>query len=283
MIAVGIPPLKTATPTLISVVIPSFNHAPFLSLALDSVLGQSGDFGLEVWVVDGGSTDGTVDLLRSLGDRIRWISEPDAGQSDALNKGFRLATGDVIGWLNSDDLYRPGALAAVAEVFQSAPQVMWVHGRADVIDSVGRVQRRWVSVYKRRACRHYSYWRLVTENFIQPNTVFWRRELTERVGGLDPSLHLAMDYDLWLRFAKMTPPFYLDTPLACFRWYSASKSGSQYTRQFREARWIARRHEPSWRWAQWHGSFKAQLAIGCYRMADAFAHVFRRKPNPPAA
>lgn len=263
------------TPTLISVVIPSFNQARFLALALRSVLGQEGGFGLEVWVIDGGSTDGSVDLLRSYGDRVRWVSEPDGGQSDALNKGFRLATGDVVGWLNSDDLYQPGALGAVARAFRDHPEVEWVHGRAEVIDSAGRPCRRWVSWYKRWRCRSYSYARLLTENFVQPNTVFWRRELMARVGGVDPGLHLAMDYDLWLRFARAGDPLYLDAPLACFRWYPVSKSGSRYVEQFREARAIAARYEPGRAWTRRYGALKAGLAVGCYKAADLAARVTR--------
>jgi glycosyltransferase involved in cell wall biosynthesis len=268
-------------PIRISVVIPSFNHAPFLGPALASALGQVGEFDLEVWVIDGGSTDGTVELLRSYGDRIRWVSEPDGGQSDALNKGFRLASGDIIGWLNSDDLYQPGALAAVARAFRENPSVEWVHGRADVIDTDGRVCRRWVSAYKRWRCKSYSYARLLTENFIQPNSVFWRRSLTERVGGVEPSLHLAMDYDLWLRFAQSSNPLYLDAPIACFRWYPASKSGSRYVEQFREARAIARRHEPGRRLTHLCGAMKASLAISCYTVADMFGR--RGKIGEPPA
>ncbi|HEY1188989.1 MAG TPA: glycosyltransferase family 2 protein, partial [Gemmata sp.] len=212
--------------------IPSLNQAQFLRLALESALAQVGEFDLEVLVIDGGSTDETVELLRSYSDRVRWVSEPDGGQSDALNKGFRLATGDVLGWLNSDDLYQPGALAAVASAFRAFPSVEWVHGQTEVIDTAGRVRRRWVTAYKRWYCRRYSYRRLLTDNFVQPNSVFWRRGLTERVGGVDPDHHVSMDYDLWLRFARSSPPLYLDVPVACFRWYPTSKSGSRYPQQF---------------------------------------------------
>jgi glycosyltransferase involved in cell wall biosynthesis len=266
-------------PLRISVVIPSFNQAGYLRLALESVLGQVGEFDLEVLVIDGASTDGTIDVLRSYGNRVRWVCERDDGQSDALNKGFGLATGDVVGWLNSDDLYQPGALSAVARAFRDNPRLEWVHGRTDVIDASGRVCRRWVSAYKRWRCRAYSYRRLLTENFIQPNTVFWRRELMARVGGVDRGLHLAMDYDLWIRFARSSPPEYLDAPIACFRWYATSKSGSRYVEAFREARAIARRYEPGWRWPHWYGALKAALAIGCYKAADLLGGV-TRAPAP---
>jgi len=272
--------MSDTRPLRISVVIPSLNHARYLPLAVDSALGQAGEFDLEVLVIDGGSADGTVDLLRSYGGRVRWVSEPDGGQSDALNKGFRLATGDVLGWLNSDDLYRPGALAAVAAAFRAHPEVEWVHGRTEVIDAAGRVRRRWVSAYKRWYCRRYSYRRLLTDNFVQPNSVFWRRGLTERVGGADPDQHLSMDYDLWLRFARSSAPLYLDVPIACFRWYPTSKSGAHYPLQFRDCRAIARRYAPDWRWTHRYAGLKAKLALGCYRAADLASRVFRWDVEP---
>jgi glycosyltransferase involved in cell wall biosynthesis len=252
----------------ISVVIPSFNQRSFLTQAIESVLGQQGAFGLEVWVIDGGSTDGSVALLMQYGDRVRWVSERDEGQSDALNKGFARVTGDIVGWLNSDDLYRPGALGAVADAFSRHPETEWLHGRTDIIDAQGIEHRSWVSLYKDWRCRHYSYRQLLTENFIQPNAVFWRKRLGERVGGVRTDLHLAMDYDLWLRFAKESEPLFLDRSLACFRWYSTSKSGSRYIEQFREARRIAREREPDWRWVHRVGALKATLATGCYLTSD---------------
>jgi glycosyltransferase involved in cell wall biosynthesis len=235
-------------PLRISLVTPSFNQARFIGRTVDSVLGQAGDFELEYLVVDGGSTDGTLDLLRDYGGRLGWVSEPDRGQSDAINKGLRRTTGDVVGWLNSDDVLRPGALARVAAAFRDHPEAGWVHGRCDVIDAEDRVIRRWVAAYKDWCSRRYSYARLVTENFISQMTVFWRRSLLDRVGYLDPELHLAMDYDLWLRFAQHGPPVYIPERLAAFRWYAASKSGSGYREQFRVECQLARRHAPGRRW-----------------------------------
>src|SRR4051812_39375084 len=118
----------------ISIVTPSYNQGAFIGRTIDSILSQQGDFELDYRVIDGGSTDGTVEVLRSYGDRLTWISEPDKGQVDAINKGLAAVTGDVIGWINSDDLLLPGALAKVAAAFRAQPETEWVHGRCVIID-----------------------------------------------------------------------------------------------------------------------------------------------------
>lgn len=187
-----------------SIVTPSFNQRDYLAQTLQSVLGQEGDFHLQHLVMDGQSTDGTVDLLKSTTDpRLQWTSEPDTGQSDAINRGLRRATGDIVGWLNSDDLYTPGTLAAVANAFAD-PKVNWVIGRYQIIDPQGHEIRSFVVRYKDRFLSHYSYRKLLRENFIAQPSVFWRRTFGEKIGLLDESLHHAMDYDLWLRMGKAT-------------------------------------------------------------------------------
>jgi glycosyltransferase involved in cell wall biosynthesis len=137
------------------------------------VLSQNGDFDLEWVVVDGGSMDATVEFLEGLQDpRIVWASEPDRGQTHALQKGMGRATGDVIGWLNSDDLYLPEALATVAAEFADHAEADWLIGRAVIIDVEGREIRRWITRYKDRVLAGYRYKRLLRENFINYNGVF---------------------------------------------------------------------------------------------------------------
>jgi glycosyltransferase involved in cell wall biosynthesis len=250
----------------ISVVTPSFNQARFLERAVQSVVTQQGDFDLQYLVMDGGSADGSVDLLRRYDARLSWVSEPDGGQSAAINKGLRRATGDVVGWLNSDDVLLPGALARVAAAFRERPDAEWLHGRCDIIDSEGRVIRQWVSAYKHWCCRRYSYSRLLGENFISQMTVFWRRSLLDAVGYLDPGLHLAMDYDLWLRFARRGAPLYVPERLACFRWYASSKSGAGYREQFRVECEIARKHAPDRTWLHLMKRLKTARAAAAYRL-----------------
>ena len=126
----------------ITVVTPSYNQARFLERTLRCIHEQQGDFELEHWVIDGGSTDGTVEMLEQWKDKLQYVSEPDRGQSHALNKGLALATGDIICWLNSDDLLLPGALAKVADYFRSHAQVRWAYGRGITIDEHDREIRR---------------------------------------------------------------------------------------------------------------------------------------------
>src|SRR5262249_54852388 len=171
-------------------------------------------------------------------------SERDHGQLDAINKGLRAATGEIVGWLNSDDVLAPGALQRVAEAFGARPALDWVHGRCDIIDAEDRVIRRWISAYKHWCSVRYSYSRLLTENLISQMTVFWRRRLLEEIGYLDPALKLAFDYDLWLRLAKRSDPLYIPERQASFRWYEATQSGSSFERQFKEDYAIALRHAP---------------------------------------
>lgn len=224
-----------------SVVTPSFNQARFIERTIESVLRQSGDFEVEYHVVDGGSTDGTLDILRRYGSRLTWISEPDRGQSDAINKGFRSATGDVLSWLNSDDVYEAGAFAAVAEVFRST-NARWCFGDCRVLDEEDREIRRGVTRWKAMLSRRYTRRRHLAGNFVSQPAVFFSRDLLEEVGAIDERYHLAMDYDLWLRFAGVSAPVYLPRPLAGFRWHGQSKSGSGYRAMAWEAFRIASRH-----------------------------------------
>jgi glycosyltransferase involved in cell wall biosynthesis len=229
----------------ISIITPSFNHARFLGRTLESVRSQqqTADVGFELEhiVVDGGSTDGTLELLRSCGPEVLWVSQPDRGQADALNKGLAMATGDIIGWLNSDDTYEPGALAAVVAVMSAEPATQWVYGRVRIIDENDQEIRRCITRYKNRRMRVFSYKKLLAENWISQMGVFWRRSASARVGPFKAELHYCMDYDYWLRLGARWPGRFIDRYQAAFRWYRASKSGADYLRQFREELEVARR------------------------------------------
>jgi glycosyltransferase involved in cell wall biosynthesis len=229
----------------ITVVTPTLNQSRFIERTLRSVLDQRGAFELEYLVQDGGSTDGTLELLHDHPGVLDWRSEPDAGQADALNKALQRATGDVVGWVNSDDLLRPGALERVARAFQERPGVVWLHGGCDIVDEEDRPIRRWIAGYKAYRCRRYSRRALLLENFVSQMTVFWRREAMDATGYLDPSLHLSFDYEYWLRLAALGDPVYLPEPLAAFRWYRTSKSGANFVRQLlEEDQEVFRRHAP---------------------------------------
>jgi glycosyltransferase involved in cell wall biosynthesis len=226
-----------------SIVTPSYNQARFIGRTIDSVLGQQGDFELDYRVVDGASSDGTLQILGRYADpRLSWTSEPDAGQVDAINKGLRAAQGDIVAWVNSDDVLLPGALARVASAFREHAAAEWLHGRCEIIDAEDRVIRRWVSLYKHLRAQRHSFDNLLTENYVSQMTVFWRRSLHAEIGYLDAALQLAFDYDLWLRLARRSAPLYLPERLACFRWYPTTKSGAQFEHQFREDAQVAARH-----------------------------------------
>jgi glycosyltransferase involved in cell wall biosynthesis len=228
----------------ISIVTPSFNQGQFIERTIQSIVEQRGEFELEYLVQDGGSTDQTLEILQRYEGKLSWNSERDGGQVDAINKGLRACSGDVIAWVNSDDVLQPGALQRVAKAFNE-PSVKWLHGRCDIIDENDRTIRHLISAYKHWCCNRYSYSRLLTENFLSQMTVFWRRSLMREVGMLDQDLDFAFDYDLWLRFAKVSDPLYIRESMASFRWYRSSKSGSLYRQQFAEDYLVAQRKEPT--------------------------------------
>jgi glycosyltransferase involved in cell wall biosynthesis len=254
----------------ISLITPSFNQAQFIRRTIDSVLEQQGNFELDYRVLDGGSTDGTLDILASYGNQLQWVSEPDRGQVDAINKGLRSATGDVVGWLNSDDVLLPGALARVADGFKAHPEVEWVHGRCLIIDEHDTEVRRWVTAYKHFRSRRHTLENLLTENYISQMTVFWRRSVQEAIGYLDPEIRYAFDYDLILRLAHRSEPLYIEEPTACFRWYSTSKSGGGFVVQMAETAEIAAHSPESSFWTRTRARLKKVAIINIYRAITAF-------------
>ena len=229
----------------ISIITPSFNQAAFLKETINSILSQEVSLEKEHIIVDGGSTDGSLEYLQTLDDRIRWISEPDRGQADAVNKGVRMATGEIIGWLNSDDLYLPGALQAVADHFKDHPECRWAYGRCRIIDSSGKERWQWITRYKNARLKKFTIDKLLRENFISQPAVFFQKELFDEAGRLNLDLHYAMDYDLWLRFAKISPAGVIDRDLASFRRHGSSKSETGFRAQFFEQYAVARKYDPS--------------------------------------
>jgi glycosyltransferase involved in cell wall biosynthesis len=224
------------------VVTPCLNARATLEEALASVRLQDYDR-VEHVVVDGGSTDGTVELLEKA-EGIRYVSEPDRGLSDAMNKGIGMATGDVIGWLNADDMYLPSALSKVAKAFEEHPDALWVTGRCRIIDGSGREIRKPVTAYKNLFLKHYSYSLYLTQNFISAPATFVHRRGHDQAGLYDERFRISMDYDLFLRLGKIADPIVLDEELSCFRMAHeiASLSMSGFDRQFQEHAQNAREH-----------------------------------------
>lgn len=208
-----------ADPPSISVITPSFNQARFILKNIESVLEQ----GLEDFehiVIDGGSTDGTVELLK-LYPHLMWVSEPDRGQSDALNKAMAMSRGEVIAWINSDDFYAPGALKAVRDFFVAHPAARLVCGNTVRVDEQGQLTRQ--APPKLERWKLLSPWKGQTGIFQQG--IFFHREVYDRCGPFDVALNYAMDYDFFLRATQLYPIHYISADLGCFRVYDESKTG----------------------------------------------------------
>lgn len=220
----------------VSIITPSYNQAPWLDATVQSVLRQ--DYpAIEYLVMDGASTDGTIEILRGYNGRVRWVSRPDAGQTDAINKGFAATTGEILTWLNSDDTLEPGAVSAAVDYLQRHPDVAVVYGDANFIDPAGRYIGRCAHVEPFDAHRllHYS-------DFIVQPAAFFRRSVFEEVGGLDADLHWSMDYDLWLKIARRHKMAYIPTVLANYRWFGANKTAVGGLQRIEEVERVARRH-----------------------------------------
>ena len=226
----------------ITVITPCYNSVRYLDATLESIHAQKGDFELEHIVMDGGSTDGTVDILERWRDKLQYVSDPDKGQSDAINKGFAKATVEVLAWINGDDLYLPGALNRVAAVFRNDQNARWAYGRCKIIDEYGQEIRKPITWWKNLLLRRFSYTKLLFEDFISQPATFFRRDLLEQAGPLDESLNFTMDYDLWLRFGQICQPVVIDYDLAAFRFHKEAKTGGSYEDSFKEANTISRKY-----------------------------------------
>jgi glycosyltransferase involved in cell wall biosynthesis len=207
----------------ISVITPSYNQASFIERTIQSVLDQ--DYpNLEYLVIDGGSTDGTVEILRKYDKHLHWLSEKDSGQSDAINKGFRNASGEILAFLNSDDCYELGALRRVGEYFATHPDAHWVTGKCRIINNQGRETRKLITFYKNLWLRAKSFKVLLVLDYVSQPATFWRRTVIEKIGLFDENEHFSMDYDYSLRVGQHFSLQVLDTYLAAFRVHPASKS-----------------------------------------------------------
>jgi glycosyltransferase involved in cell wall biosynthesis len=214
---------------LVSIITPSFNQAQYLEETIRSVLEQ--DYPrIEYIIMDGGSTDGSVDIIKKHEARIQfWVSEQDQGQTDAINKGFNRASGDILAWLNSDDTYNPKAVGEAVKFLMDNPDVAMVYADCNFIDERGRVIGKF-------AARQTDYQKLRRGYVhIPQQTMFFRAKYWKEVGPLDPSFYFAMDYDLWVRIAKRAPIKYLPGKTwANFRIHTSSKTNVNDERGWKE-------------------------------------------------
>jgi glycosyltransferase involved in cell wall biosynthesis len=228
---------RVAAPTrpvpTVSITTPSRNQGRFLEDTIKSVLSQEGDFAIDYILVDGGSTDNSVEVIkkyeslllrgkwpiRCSGIRFRWLSERDEGQSDAINKGLRMSTGDVMAWLNSDDTYTPDALRIVCETFSQDASCDVVYGKTYYVDQSGARLGQYPT-------EDFCHERLAIVNFICQPSTFFRRSALERAGYPDANLRYVMDYDLWIRMAAACRFRYLADFLSHYRLHGESKTVS---------------------------------------------------------
>ena len=202
----------------VSIVTPSYNQAAYLEATIQSVLSQNYP-NLEYIIIDGGSTDGSVEIIKKYHDRLAfWISEADKGQTDAINKGFSRATGEILAWLNSDDTYQPGAVAKAAAALEANRDASMVYGDANFINAEGRVIGRFPAAQTdyRKLRQGYVH--------IPQQAAFFRAEYWRQVAPLDDNFFFAMDYDLWVRLSALAPLVYVPDTWANFRMHGDAKS-----------------------------------------------------------
>ena len=240
----------------VSIITTNYNTDKYLEQTIRSILEQKGDFELEYIITDGGSSDNSLDIIKKYDKEVRsgkwgknvefkYLSEKDKGQSDGINKGLKIATGDIVSFLNADDLYIEYTLKIVTEYFKAHTDCMWLTGYCRIIDENGKEIRKYITNYKNRKLRNFSLKKLLIENPISQPATFWKRDLHKEFGYIDESLHYAMDQDLWARFASKYKLHLIPKYLAEFRFTSETKTGSSIEKTLKESQYIAKRYTDS--------------------------------------
>jgi glycosyltransferase involved in cell wall biosynthesis len=234
----------------ITVVTPSFNQGQYIEQTIQSVLSQEGDFYIDYIIADGGSTDNTVEIIKKYdgllknnqypikcqGVNFRWWSRPDKGQSNAINQGFKIAKGDILAWINSDDYYEPGAFSIIAKEYKSNSDADLIYGDGNAVNEKGEFIKKVIS-------KEGGYETFLKRGWtiFQP-AAFFSKKIINKIGGLDESLHYAMDYDLWLKILRQGQAIHIPEVLANFREWNESKTSSDQQKFLAERQKIFKRH-----------------------------------------
>jgi len=221
---------------LVTIVTPSFNQGNFIRATIESVLSQ--DYpNLEYIIMDGGSKDETASVAKDYSSRLTFISEQDRGQSHAINKGFQMARGSILAWLNSDDLYLPGTVSKAVDAFNQAPAAGAIYGEGYLIDRHGNTTSRFPCT------EPFNLWKLVhLSDYILQQTVYFRKDVLDRVGYLDEDLHYIMDWDILVRIGMRYPLMYIPEYMGCLREYAEAKTFAGGGRRANEIRKMLHRH-----------------------------------------
>ena len=232
----------------LSIITPSYNQGKFIRKTFERILNQNVDFALEYILIDAISTDETAKVVKEFAPEFKakrldfkFICEKDQGQSNAINKGWKMATGDIITYLNSDDFYKPKVLQGVMDYFKNNPQIKWAYGGWNFVNKEGALYKKvQPMIFKKQKLLDYC-------NIAQPSC-FFRKELLQEFGMLDEKLHLTMDYDLWLRFATKYPAGIMNFVISNMRYYPDAKSGARTMEHLNESFWLCKKHSKKFSW-----------------------------------
>lgn len=217
----------------ISIFTTSYNHERYIEQTIQSVLSQQVK-NLEYIVIDDGSSDNSVKIIQKYDKKLQLITQKNTGQVVTMNRGLTSTTGDIIGFINSDDILLPGALKKVVKFFEDNPKAMWVTGDYFIINDINEEIHKYIPLYKKILRLFPTFNMLCFANFIPQPSTFWKREILDTVGLFNEKLLYTMDYDYWLRIINKYPLYVINSQISGFRTHSLSKGGSQYVAQLDE-------------------------------------------------
>ncbi len=239
--------IKGSSPK-ISIIIPSFNAVDYIERSIRSIIEQSYP-NLEIFIKDGASRDGTVGIIKHYADKypeiIKWQSSKDRGQADAINTGMKKSTGEILSYLNADDVFKPKTLQIVGNYFLSHPDTAWICGKGDIIDEDEKLVRGWITAYKNFWLKNYSFNTLLIINYISQMGVFFRKKAFSKIGPFDAKQYYCLDYDYWLRLGREFKPGIIDEYLGSFRIVPSAKSSTGFIKQFKDEYNIAKKYTKS--------------------------------------